>query len=140
MTASRPCNMGPVPFVDEAKLTHLLKVYIDSTPRDDAIFEWGILAGCSKGCTVPYQGIADMSMCIAAHIEAAPACRFNEAMLKRAYSNALAAKNTRSIFANTPRTELIKNLYRTVAMGSICWVFFLLLKFMFCLQFLVLNF
>ena len=118
MTVSRPCNIGPVPPVNESLLVNGMKSYIDSTPRDADVFEWRILAGVSKGGGVPYQAISDKSDLIACFLSAAPAARITNQTLKRAFHTAIAAKNMRSIFPNTPRLELVKILCRTVAMGS----------------------
>ena len=128
MTVSRACNVGPVPPVDESRLVNGMKSYIDDTPRDADVFEWGILAGVSKGGGVPYQGIADQARLVTVFLDAAPAARITDQMMKRAFNTAIAAKNMRAIFPHTPRLELVKILCRTVAMGSNqnCFIFFII--------------
>ena len=104
----RPCNVGPIPPCNEEKLACNLRHVIDSTSRDAEIFEWGSIAGVSKGGAIPYAQLAEKSHLVISHLDAAPSGRISETVLRRTYNSVITSRPMRAIFPNIPRPDLVK--------------------------------
>ena len=105
---TRPCNQGPCPTVNEDELKASLQEYVDSTPRDAELFEWGTLASSTKGGGLPYHTLADHAALVKAHVKVLTAGRVTESQYKRVMHRILNTNANRSIFPKSPRTELVK--------------------------------